>query len=175
MRADWNQRPHTTGHPTGRPAARVWTAAVAALFIVGLSGCVERTITITSEPDGALVYLNDREIGRTPVDVEFIHYGTYDVRLVKDGYEPLLTFGKAKPPLWDAPGPDLLAELAPVELRSDIEWHYELQPAQSDPEALVERARTFRSRAVADGAPESGNVPPADDEAAPPDTDGPGS
>ncbi|MFB3120043.1 MAG: PEGA domain-containing protein [Stenotrophomonas maltophilia] len=36
---------------------------------------------ITSEPPGALVWLNDREIGRTPVDVDFEFYGRYDVRL----------------------------------------------------------------------------------------------
>jgi hypothetical protein len=46
-----------------------------------LAGCVERTITINSEPQGALVYLNDEEVGRTPVSVPFLYYGTYDVRL----------------------------------------------------------------------------------------------
>ncbi len=51
----------------------------------GLTGCVERTITVTSDPSGALVYLNDTEIGRTPVTVPFTFYGTYDVRLEHDG------------------------------------------------------------------------------------------
>ncbi len=40
------------------------------------AGCVQRTITITSDPPGALVWLNDREIGRTPLDVNFVYYGT---------------------------------------------------------------------------------------------------
>lgn len=118
-----------------------------------VSGCVERTITITSEPAGALVYLNDREIGRTPVDVEFVHYGTYDVRLVKDGYEPLLTAADAQPPAWDLPGPDFLAEIAPLQLRSDIEWHFVMEPEQMDRPALIDRAREARSTlAEADAA-----------------------
>ena len=55
------------------------------------TGCVRRTISIVSNPPGALVWLNDREVGRTPIEVEFLYYGTYDVRIVKDGYEPLIT------------------------------------------------------------------------------------
>lgn len=50
-----------------------------------LTGCLERTITITSQPTGALVHLNDREVGRTPVVVPFTFYGTYTVRLEHDG------------------------------------------------------------------------------------------
>jgi hypothetical protein len=120
------------------------------------TGCVERTIRITSEPSGALVWLNDREIGRTPVDVGFVHYGTYDVRLLREGYEPLHAPGEAKPPVWDIIGFDLAAELMPVELHSDVHWHYELEPARDDREGLIERAEAIReelsSPAVDDAA-----------------------
>ncbi|MCC5829414.1 MAG: PEGA domain-containing protein [Phycisphaeraceae bacterium] len=51
----------------------------------GLGGCVRRTITITSEPSGALVHLNDQEVGRTPLTIGFTHYGVYDVRLTHEG------------------------------------------------------------------------------------------
>lgn len=112
---------------------------------MSLHGCVERTITITSEPAGALVYLNDREIGRTPVDVEFVHYGEYDVRLVLDGYEPQLTSGDANAPVWDLPGPDFVAEVLPLHFTSELNWHYVLEPVQDEPEALVDRARAIRS------------------------------
>lgn len=60
-------------------------ALIAMLPAVFSSGCVRRTITITSEPSGALVHLNDTEIGRTPVTVGFTHYGVYDVRLSHEG------------------------------------------------------------------------------------------
>jgi hypothetical protein len=121
------------------------TKVVLILLALLASGCVRRTITITSEPSGALVWLNDREIGRTPVDVDFTYYGEYDVRLVKDGYEPLVTSGKAMPPVWDNVPLDLGAELWPGEINSRIAWHYQLEPASSDPAALLERAETMRS------------------------------
>lgn len=71
--------------------AKQWWIHLAALgAAVSLAGCVERTISITSDPSGALVFLNDEEIGRTPCEASFLHYGTYDVRIVKDGYEPYM-------------------------------------------------------------------------------------
>jgi hypothetical protein len=109
-------------------------------------GCVRRTIMITSEPPGALVWLNDRELGRTPVDVEFDYYGTYDVRLVHPEHEPLATSGTANAPWWETLGLDLIAELAPVTLRSRVEWHYVLEPRDDDPDALEARARQLRSQ-----------------------------
>ena len=118
---------------------------ITCVFACATPGCVRRTITITSDPSGALVWLNDREIGRTPVDVDFTYYGEYDVRLVKDGYEPLVTSGKATPPVWDNVPLDLGAELWPSEIESRIAWHFALEPAASDPAALLERAASMRS------------------------------
>ena len=110
------------------------------------TGCVRRTISIVTEPPGALVWLNDREVGRTPIEVEFLYYGTYDVRIVKDGYEPLITFGRADAPLWDMVGIDLAAELLPLELHSRIEWIYQLEPAMFDEPGLIQRARDLRAQ-----------------------------
>ncbi len=111
-----------------------------------LTGCVERTIHITSEPPGALVYLNDEEIGRTPCEVRFLHYGTYDLRMTLDGYEPYSGPAQASPPPYDMLGPDLVAELLPVTLTSDIRWHIDLHPVNDDPEALLDRGRQLRAR-----------------------------
>ena len=110
------------------------------------TGCVRRTISIITEPPGALVWLNDREVGRTPIEVEFLYYGTYDVRIVKDGYEPLITSGRADAPLWDMVGIDLAAELLPLELHSRIEWIYQLEPAMFDEPGLIQRARDLRAQ-----------------------------
>ncbi len=107
--------------------------------------CVERTISITSEPAGALVYLNDQEVGRTPLTVPFMFYGTYDVRLEAEGFEPLWTKQKAKTPLWDMPGIDLLAEAVPG-VKSQVKWHFDLQPAvPMDQDALLDRAEQMRA------------------------------
>ena len=61
------------------------------LLMAALGGCVERTMTFQSNPPGALVYVNNQEIGRTPMRRDFTWYGNYDVVLRKDGYETLKT------------------------------------------------------------------------------------
>lgn len=115
----------------------------------GGAGCVQRTISITSEPAGALVWLNDQEVGRTPLAVPFKWYGVYDVRLEKEGYSPKWTTGEAAMPWWEAPGPDLVAELIPG-AESRVAWHYELEEAvpaaDQDVGALIERAQGMRDR-----------------------------
>ncbi len=119
------------------------------------TGCVRRTISIVTEPPGALVWLNDREVGRTPIEVEFLYYGTYDVRIVKDGYEPLITSGKADAPLWDVVGIDLAAELLPLDLHSRVEWTYQLEPTAFDEPGLIQRARDLRTQLDATGTTET--------------------
>jgi hypothetical protein len=63
-----------------------------------LTGCVERKLTINTEPQGALVILNDEEIGTSPVTVSFEWYGDYWVRISKEGYESLNTHRPLKGP-----------------------------------------------------------------------------
>jgi hypothetical protein len=123
-----------------------------------LGGCVEREITITSEPEGALVHLNDQEVGRTPVDVPFTFYGTYDVRLEKAGYKPLWTEKRAKAPWWEYPGPDLVAEAVPG-ARSNPQWHFDLSqatpPGERDPQKLLDNANEMRRKLRGEGSSES--------------------
>ncbi len=119
---------------------------VAGLLInVMMMGCTQRTIHVTSEPAGALVYLNDQEVGRTPVSVPFTHYGVYDVRLEMEGFSPLWTQAEAKTPWWDHIGPDLVAEMMPGS-QSNVRWHFDLTPKGDDnPEALLDRAGQLRA------------------------------
>ncbi|MGA1393137.1 MAG: PEGA domain-containing protein, partial [Phycisphaerales bacterium] len=82
--------------------ARHFSSLVSAIVILAMGGgCVRRTVEITSEPSGALVLLNDREIGRTPVTAEILYYGTYDVQIRLDGHEPINGAAEAKAPAWD--------------------------------------------------------------------------
>ena len=122
--------------------------ALALLAALPLPGCVRRKMLITSEPAGALVYRNDQEVGRTPLEVPFTWYGTYDIRLEKAGYQPLWTTAQAKAPWWDRPGPDLLAEAGPDRV-VEIHWHFTMDPAtpadQVDPDVLLDHARQMRA------------------------------
>ncbi len=130
--------------------------AVIGLLAAGaaLAGCVDRKIRITSEPAGARVWLNDTEIGTTPAEADFRFYGRYDIRLEKEGYEPLWTDREAKAPLWQYPGIDLAADLIPARFDDLVEWHFELEPSPEtvgDP-ATVRRELIDRARSMRDGS-----------------------
>lgn len=96
----------------------------------GGTGGGHRTIRVTSEPAGAVVWVNDVEIGRTPVETDFTFFGTYDVRLRLEGYEPVTTSRKADAPLHEWPGFDLAAAVIPFRFETLIEWHFDLEEAE---------------------------------------------
>jgi PEGA domain-containing protein len=114
-------------------------------------GCVQRTISITSEPTGALVYLNDDEVGRTPVTVPFVFYGVYDVRLEAEGFKPLWTTQRAVAPWWETVGIDIFAEAIP-DKKSELFWHFTMdeQAAAEDVDAdvLLDHAKQMRAATV---------------------------
>lgn len=128
-----------------------------ALPLIAGGGCTRRTMEITSEPSGALVHLNDQQVGRTPVEMPFTFYGTYDVRLEREGYHPLWTEAKANPPWWELPGPDLIAEMIPG-THSRVHFHFELEPAppaaEVDDAMLLDRAQQLRARLRSQDEPE---------------------
>lgn len=121
--------------------ALVWLVAAAAL-----AGCTERRMFITSEPMGARVWLNDQEVGETPVEVDFTWFGVYDVRLHKKGYEPLVTTAEAKAPLHEMPGIDLVAMAIPGKDVTHIHWNFELVPTAENDAGLLDRARALRDQ-----------------------------
>ena len=118
------------------------------LFVLALSGgCVKRMLVIESDPPGAVVYLNNQEVGTTPVSVPFKWYGTYDVRLEKEGYQTLNTEQSLEQPWWEHPGPDFFAEAIPNN-RVERHWTFALEPATPaddvDIETLLDHASQLR-------------------------------
>lgn len=125
----------------------VWaSAAVAAAFV---AGCVERKLTIVTEPAGAVVWLNDEEVGATPVTVNFNWYGDYRVQISKPGYETLNTHRELERPLHDRAGFDFFAEvLWPGRIVDEYTWEFALLPyVQPDSAQLLEQAEAMRVRA----------------------------
>ena len=121
-------------------------AVLASLAIAGCYGQVQRTITIDSDPPGALCWLNDNEVGRTPVTVPFTWYGTYGVRLEHPGYEPLVTKAKVSAPYFQWIPVDLAYETVVPGVHYDAhEYRFAMKKAEpTDPDALRERAEGFR-------------------------------
>ena len=110
--------------------------------IVFLCGCVERRLTIYTAPAGAVVVLNDEEIGASPVTVGFNWYGDYNVRISKDGYQTLSTHRKLKGPWYDKFPFDFFAQvLNPKRIVDSYEWTFELEEKKpADREKLIEDA-----------------------------------
>ncbi|MEM1165400.1 MAG: PEGA domain-containing protein [Planctomycetota bacterium] len=123
----------------------VLVIVVLASLLTSLTGCQHtRRIRVTSEPTGALVHLNDVEVGRTPLEVDFTYFGTYDVRLSKAGYEPLRTTAVARPRLHDQPVLDLGALFVPGGVDTIIDWHFEMARENVTAEELLQRALAGR-------------------------------
>ncbi len=126
--------------------------SIAAVALLCGAGCTQRTIEVTSEPPGALVWINDAEVGRTPLQADFRFFGTYDVRVRLDGYEPIYAGMKAQTPLHEQPGIDLLA--APSNLKTLVQWHFVLVPSPESGDkraaqyAAVQRANAFREKSA---------------------------
>ena len=112
-------------------------------------GCVERSVTINSQPQGAIVYLNDKEIGRTPVTVPFEWYGDYDIILRKEGMETVKTHEKIVQPWYEYMPFDIFSELLyPGTIHNDHYMEFELQPAEVvDIKDLEQRALDIRAQA----------------------------
>lgn len=118
------------------------------------TGCVQRRMTIRSNPPGALVYVDDYQLGATPVSHDFVYYGTRKIRLVKDGYETL-TVRQPFPLPWYQYFPlDFVTEnLIPWEIRDERVVDLAMQPAATTPpESVVARAEQARLAA--------GSLPP---------------
>lgn len=117
-------------------------------------GCVTRTLTVRSDPPGALVYMNDQEIGRTPVTRSFMWYGIYDVELRKDGFESIKTTAPVIAPWWQWIPVDFAAEFFNV--TDHHELMYTLRPAseaQAEPDVLIQRGEDLRAELVSSRNP----------------------
>jgi len=93
-----------------------------ALFL--FTGCVTRTITIKTNPSNALVYVDDKLVGESPVEIPFTYYGTRKITIEKkdaDGRllcERKIVFEKIKTPVY---------EVFPLDFFSEIVWPFDIQ------------------------------------------------
>ena len=141
--------------PPGGFSAGVCGCLLAVAALVPSWGCVQRRMTIRSSPPGALVYVDDYQIGTTPVSTDFIYYGTRKIRLIKDGYETL-TVRQPFPIPW--------YEIFPLDFVTENLWPWEIRDervvdlamsttASMPPESVVARAEQARLSAGSLPAP----------------------
>lgn len=145
----------TAGHRErrGKSLARAGRRARLALGVTALAlliapGCVQRRLMIRSDPPGAMVYVDDYQIGATPIATNFTYYGTRKIRLVKDGYQTLTVYERIDPPWYQVPPFDFFSEnVAAREIRDMRVLDYRLVPqVVSPPQNLLDRAEELRAR-----------------------------
>ncbi len=123
------------------------------LVLALVAGCVQRRMTIRSNPPGALVYVDDYQIGTTPVSHDFVYYGTRKIRLVKDGYETLTVRQPIPLPWYEIFPLDFVSEnLIPWEVRDERVIDLAMQPASTEPAESV-AARAEQARLAAGSLP----------------------
>ena len=138
---------------------RIACLLVAVFVCIAEVGCVQRRLTIRSNPPGALVYVDDYQIGTTPVSTDFVYYGTRKVRLVLSGYETLTVLQPIPTPWYEYPGLDFVSEnLVPGEIRDERVVDFQLKPQMIVPSPqLLSRAENLWHGAAAPQTP----LPPA--------------
>jgi len=120
-------------------------------------------MTVRTNPPGAVVYVDDYEIGTAPVSVDFTYYGTRKIRLVKNGYETLTVMQPVGAPWYEYFPVDFVSEnLIPGKIRDNRTLDYQLVPERVVPsEELLERAEGLRRQTRGSGVVQSSPVVPA--------------
>jgi len=130
--------------------ARTTVVVLIGLMIPPAGGCVRRRLNVRSNPPGALVYVDNQQIGTTPCSVDFTYYGTREIRLIKPGYETLTVNQPIPMPWYQVPPLDFVSEnLTPTKIRDNRTVTYDMSPQIIVPtEQLLDRASQLRAETL---------------------------
>ena len=125
--------------------------ALIAVIVVS-AGCVTRTITVKTNPGNALVYIDDKLVGESPVSIPFTYYGTRKIMIEKRDDDEKLTherttaFEKIKAPVYEFFPLDFVSELVyPLELKDEHILTYDL--VELEPLTTKERQKKVLTNA----------------------------
>ena len=157
-----NSRQQTAVSSKGRLQARrtgfCLLLTACCLLLPLASGCIYRSLTIRTDPPGAMVYVNDQLKGESPVTYDFTWYGWYRVMIRREGFQRLDDRKNLRAPVYLWIPFDLVMELLPFRVKDRRTWSYTLTPQQEPaapiPPALFKKAPDVKAE-VAPGAPPS--------------------
>ena len=99
--------------------------------LVFFSGCVRRRLTVRTNPPGAVAYLDNVELGKTPISRNFDYYGIRELKLIKEGYEPYTEMIHLRAPWYQWVGLDFFSEiLMPGTITDERVYPITLKPQQ---------------------------------------------
>ena len=119
-------------------------------MLVLLTGCVERRISITSDPPGSQVWLDGKHIGTTPVTIPFSFYGTRELTLYRKGYQTYSVMQHIDSPFYQYFPIDFISEfLWPFHLQNWHRFFYILKPYptlnRKEKNQLIQRANKLKN------------------------------
>jgi len=119
---------------------------LAVAIVLPACGCVRRRLNVRTNPPGALVYVDNQQIGTTPCSTDFVYYGTREIRLVKPGFETLTVNQPIPTPWYQYPPLDFISEnLVGSKIRDNRTVTYNLSPQVMVPtQELIDRANQLR-------------------------------
>ena len=126
---------------------RIAQSLILSILCLNLCGCMFRRMTVRSDPPGAMVLVDGKEVGYTPMTMDFTYYGTREIQLIKAGYETRTIMQKVSTPWYQVVPLDFFTDnLLPVKVTNRHDFTYGLQPQQFVPnQELLDRAWQLRS------------------------------
>lgn len=123
------------------------------LALLTATGCVRRRLTVRSNPPGAVVYVDNQRIGTTPCSVDYVYYGTREIRLTMQGYETLTVNQPLPAPWYELPGLDFVSEnLVPTTITDARTVSFNLRRELLVPaEQIIARGEQLRRQATPSG------------------------
>lgn len=114
------------------------------------TGCVHRRVTINSNPQGALVRVDGKDIGYTPASFDYTWYGTREVQLLKDGFETRTQMIRIQAPWYQRFPLDFFSDnFLGTHVRDHRRFDLQMRPRQPDVSSdVIERGRSLRNQAV---------------------------
>ncbi len=143
-----------------RSLKRLSATALGIALAGSLAGCVERRYTVRTDPPGALVVVNNEEVGRAPVSRSIVYYGDRDVTLTLDGYQTMRVVQPIKAPWYDNILTEFVTEnMIPWTLRDERDFTYKLVP-ESVPTTgdLMARGENLRVQGQSPPPPRRGGL-----------------
>lgn len=106
-------------------------------------------MTINSNPPGALVLVDGKEIGYTPAGVDFTYYATREIMLVKPGFETHTELVEINAPWYQIPPIDFVSDnFLPTRITDRRNLSFQLKPqVVTSTQELLDRAGNLRSEA----------------------------
>ncbi|MHC4931868.1 MAG: PEGA domain-containing protein [Planctomycetota bacterium] len=109
------------------------------LLLIPLIGCVERRLFVKTDPPGAFIRINNRDVGPAPAEWRFDHYGTIHVEVELKGHESQEVIHKLRKPWYQQPVIDFFADvLWPGTIRDNHELALKMEPRRTLSEGELE-------------------------------------